>query len=890
MFRFLRRVQFWINHRAVAAALVEEVELHRKLTQQRLERDGRSSGVSARATHCTMGNTTLALEDARHVWIAPWLESVWQDAAYALRTVRRSPGFAISVAAVMALGIGAVTAVFNLVDGLVLRSLPVRDPGGLVYLSRPSFSYPVLTELRARGTEIFSDLSGWNFEGVTVQWSTELEPAEVLQASGNFFSALGVQAAVGRTFTSEDDVIGGGRSGLVAVISYACWQRRFGGDPSAVGRVVRVQGMPFTIIGVTPAGFFGVAPGLAPEITVPLTALVDNETLSSRTSSWLHIIGRLRDDLPLARASAAFLTIWPAVLEATTTPAMPADRRTAYLGRTTSLESARAGFSRIRNRFQEPLLILLGLVALLLVVATASAANLLLARGAVRRREFAVRLAIGAGRSRLIRQMLTEALVWTVLGACAGLLIASWSSNALVAMLTTSEETIVLPASPYWRMLTVGLVLAFLTATICASYPALRAARLEPGSALQEGRGIQGGVLERGIAGKSLVAAQIALTVLLLFGAALFTRSLMRILNQEAGFERNAVLVLSTDGGAVNYSEERLNSFHTTLLERLRSLPGVASASMSRYPPISDGAWTQNMGVDGVSGDRDDTRRVYLNAVTPDYIRTVGLRMLQGRDFSDTDREGAPNVAIVTESLSRQFFPGQSAIGRSITMGRDTSRRDMTIVGVVADAKYQSMTEETRRIAFLPVAQVTQLMAGRNLFSEIRVVGAQSAVADSVRREVRALDGAIPIQIQTVTDRIRTSLVTERVITVLAVTIGLAALVLACAAVYGLLAYSVERQTNEIGLRMALGAQSEKMLWMVLRQSLVLGLSGIVIGIAASLALGQFARNLLFQVRENDATALTAAALTMLFVALCAGLLPALRAARVEPLTALRME
>jgi predicted permease len=890
MTKLFRRLWFLFQQDRMERELAREIEHHRELTRERLERDGGSSPESDRASRRTMGNTTLAVEDARHVWIVPWLESIWQDAAYAARTIRRCPGFALSVVAVMALGIGAVTAVFNLVDGLVLRSLPVRNPDRLVYLTRPSFSYPVLTELRARGTSIFSDLSAWNLEGVTVQWNTELEPAEVLQASGNFFSTLGVQAVIGRTFTSDDDGVGGGRNGLVAVISHASWQRRFAGDPSAIGRVVRIQGMPFTIIGVTPAGFFGVAPGLAPEITVPLAALVDNETLGSGSSSWLHFIGRLNDALPLAQANATFQTIWPAVLEATATPDMPVDRRAAYVGRTTSLESAHAGYSRIRNRFEEPLFILLGLVALLLVVATASAANLLLARAAVRRREFTIRLAIGAGRTRLIRQMLTEALVWTVLGAGAGLLMAWWSSNALVAMLTTSKETIVLQAGPHWRVVLFGLVLAFLTATIFATFPALRAARVDAGSALHEGRGIRGGVLERGILGKSLVAGQVALTVLLLFGAALFTRSLLRILNQDAGFERNAVLVLSTDGGAAGYSDEKLGAFYTTLLERLRALPGIASASMSRYPPISEGAWTQTIGIAGTPESRDDTRRVYFNVVTPDYIRTVGLRLLQGRDFHASDREGAPGVVIVTESLSRRFFPNQNATGRSISTGRDKSRRSMTIVGVVADAKFQSMTEETRNIAFLPVAQLPQVMAGRDLFSEIRITGSPSAMAAAVRREVRTLDSAMPIRIETVTERIRTSLVSERVITVLAITIGSAALVLACAAVYGLLAYGVERRTSEIGLRLALGARPGGMLWMVLRQSLVLGLSGIAVGIAASLVLGQFARNLLFQVRENDAAALAAAAGIMLVVALCAAFLPALRAARVAPLTALRTE
>ena len=890
MGRMMRLIRFLLRQREVERDLAEELELHRALTQERLEHSGMAQGEAADASRRTMGNMTLAREDARRVWVAPWMESVWQDLTYGLRTVRRSPGFAMSVVTVMALGIGATTTVFSLVDSLVLRALPARDPDRLVYLSRPSFSYPVLTELRGRGSTVFSALSAWNLEGANIQWSTELEPGEILQASGDFYSTLGIQASLGRTFSPEDDVVGGGRNGLVAVISHACWQRRFAGDPSVIGRVVRIQQMPFTIIGVSPAGFFGVAPGLAPEITVPLTTMVDKEDLTSRSSSWLHFIGRLRDGISLAQANAAFQTIWPAVLEATTVPDMPADRRTAYLGRTTSLESARAGYSRIRNQFEEPLWILLGLVALLLMVATASAANLLLARGAVRRREFAVRLAIGAGRSRLIRQMLTEALVWTVLGAGLGALMAWWGSGTLVAMLATPEEPLVLQVAPDWRLSAFCLLLAFLTAATCASLPAFRATRFDAGSTLQDGRGIQGAGGRRWTLGKSLVAAQVALTVLLLFGAALFVRSLVRILQQETGFNRDGVFVLSTDAGAAGYSDVRHSAFYALLLERLRAIPGVGSASLSRYPPISDGAWTQYIGVDGKPQDRDKAKEVYFNAVTPGYFETVGLRLLQGRDFGESDREGAAGVAIVTESLARRFFPGQSALGRSISMGRDQSRTNAAIVGVVADAKYRTMTEETRSIAFLPIAQLTQSMSGRDLVAEVRAAGSRTAVAEAMRREVRSLDSAMPIQIQTVTDRIRASLVKERVIAVLAIAIGLTAVVLASAAVYGLLAYAVARQTNEIGLRIALGAERRQILWMVLRQSLVLGIVGIAAGTAASLALGQFARNLLFQIRDTDSVALATAAGMMLLVALCAGFFPALRAARVEPLVALRLE
>ena len=781
---------------------------------------------------------------------------------------------------------------FGLIDSLVLRSLPVREPDRLVYLSRPSFSYPVFTELQARGSDIFSSLVAWNLEQENIQWATELESAEILMVSGGFYSTLGVQAPVGRTLLAEDDEIGGGRSGMVAVISHAAWQRRFGGTPDVIGRTIRIKHQPFTIVGVTPPGFFGVAPGLAPEITIPLKTLLDREDLESRSDSSLHLLGRLQDGLTLERANTALRTVWPAVLEATTNPGMPADRRAAYLSRTTSLESAAAGYSRVRNRFEEPLWILLALVTLLLTVAMASAANLLLARGVARQREFAVRLAIGAGRARVVRQVLTEALVWTALGGAAGLMLASYGGAALVAMLSTWENPITIEPGPTWRLVWFTVALAFLTGMMCAIVPALRATRLQTGSALKESGQIVGPVLRRWSLGKSLVVAQVALTVLVLFGAGLFVRSLERILAQDAGFERDGILVISTDGGAVGYDDARLAVFYSELLRRLAVVPGVESASLSQYPPISDedGAWTQHVGLDGAAPQREPAREVYFNGVTPGYFRTIGTRLLQGRDFATGDHDKSRPVVIVNDSLARAFFPNQNAIGRTLTIGRDESKREMEIVGVVADVKYREMTEPARRVGFLPAAQLTDSLAGENLFAEARIAGPVAPAIDLVRREIRLLDAAVPLRIQTVSERIRVSLVRERAIAAIASTLGLAALALACAGLYGLQAYSVSRQTREIGVRIALGANRSEMIWMVLRQSLVLALCGTTAGLAASLVLGQYARNLLFQVRETDLLALGVAAAIMFAVAIGAGMVPARRASRVDPMVALRAD
>src|SRR5688572_19922940 len=399
----IRRLRHLFDRNRLDRELAEEIEIHRTMTEGRLRQSGLSDAAAAAESRRLMGNTALAREDARAAWVAPWIESVWQDVAYALRILRRAPGFAAAMILVMALGIGATTGVFGLVDGLVLRSLPVHEPERLVYFSRPSFSYPVLLETRARSGHVLSSVAAWDMDRFNIAWATELEPTEVLMASGNFYSMLGIRAAIGRTFGIEDDAIGGGNEGLVAMISHDAWQRRLRGDPSVIGRTLRIEQKTFTIIGVTPPGFFGVAPGLAPEVTIPLTSTANAVRLTSASSSWLHMLGRLNDGVTLRAANAALGTLWPAVLQATANPGMPAGRRAPYLARTTSLDPRSARHPGVRNRFAEPLWVLLELVTLLLTVACAGAANLTLARAVSRQREIAARLAIAGSRPRLIR-------------------------------------------------------------------------------------------------------------------------------------------------------------------------------------------------------------------------------------------------------------------------------------------------------------------------------------------------------------------------------------------------------------------------------------------------------------------------------------------------------
>ena len=891
MLKLLRRLQFVWRQRRIEAELREEIETHRALRQQHLQTRGEAEEDARAASRKALGNVTLAREDARAVWLVPWIESVLQDARYALRTVRRAPAFGASIVSVLALGIGATALVFGLVDNLVLKDLPVHRPDRLVYFTKPSFSYPILREVRSRSTQAFSSVSGWDLSEAHVEWTTELEPSEILAATGDFFATLGIHASVGRLFGQDDDRIGGGPQGLVTVISHAAWVRRFGGDRSVIGRTVRIDHQPFTIVGVTPPKFFGVAPGLAPELMVPIATLKDASWYESHSSSSVHILARLRDDITLDRANAALGVFWPEVLEITTPAAMPAERRTMYLARQTSLASGRAGFSRVRNQFEDPLWLLLGLVTLLMLVASASAANLLLARSVARTREMAVRLAIGAGRRRLVRQLLTEAFVWVVVAVFLGVGLAVWGANGLVALMTTPSLPIVLDVAPGWRTMGFAFLLALVTVGICALVPALRATRVDLVTGLKSAGTVAGGLLRRWSLSKSLVTAQVALTIVLLFGASLFVTSLRRVLSEDAGVERHTVLVVSSDPRASGYDAQGITAFYERLLERLKGLPGVRSASLARYPPISDedGAWTQSVEIDGEPVAPERTRYVHFNGISPAYFESVGMRIVAGRDFTVADTSSATPVVTVNEMFVQRFLAGQNPLGRRITIGRQTSRRNMEIVAVVSNAKYQRLQETPRATAYIPAAQLPEL-SGRNLTAQLRTAASATALSEQVRREVRSLDPRVPLRIETVNDRIRQSLVRERVTAILATALGVMAVALACAALYGLLTYAVSRQSHEIGLRMALGADRPSVLRLVLRECLSMALAGTLVGVAAALALSRYATTLLYQISPRDPGALIASATGMIFLALLAAAIPARRAVRIDPARALRQE
>jgi putative ABC transport system permease protein len=803
----------------------------------------------------------------------------------ALRLFTRSPGFAAMVVFVLALGIGASTTVFNVVNSVLLKPLPVEKPEELVYFDKPSFSYPIFGEVRDRAG-IFDGFFGWNIDRMNVAWDDDYELAHVLQVTGDFYRTLGVRAAAGRLLGQEDDA----RQAAVAVISYDCWQRRFRRDPAAIGRSIRIERLPVTIVGVAPRGFFGVASGLAPEVTIPATLVPvlnpTGEGLNNWSGAWLHLMGRLKPGVGIGQANSALKVFWPQVLEAVTDPLSP--RRKQFLARPTALVSAREGFSRVRNRFERPLLVLLGLVTLLTLAACLTAANLLLARATARSREMAVRLALGAGRLRLARQLFGEGMLLASAGAAAGLLCGAWGGTLLVSLLSTTEEPIRLNLDPDWRVLAFTAVTAILTAVLFSLAPAIRAARVAPGAALHESSRWTTG--RRGRLTSALVAGQVALSMLLMAGAALFARSLYRLVTLDPGFRRENLLLASADALVAGYKDAPLAAFHSRTLDRLRSLPGVAAVGLCWVPPVSNemGYWTGNVAVDG-EGVPPDGPKTYFNAVSPGYFPTVGTALLRGRDFDSRDREGAARAVIVNESLATAYFPGRDPIGRTLSIGLHAARQNLIILGVIQDARYQSLHEPPLRIAYFPLAQTPE-RRGANLIAAIRVQGSPAALADAVRGAIRSIDANVPLRIETMSDRIRESLVTERVVAVISAFLGLAALVLAAAGLYGLLAYTVSRRSPEIGVRIALGAPRTAVEWMVFRESLALAAAGIALGVAATLALGRFVAGLLHGIGAADGASLAAAGAVVLAVSMTAGYVPARRASRVDPAVVLRQE
>jgi predicted permease len=731
---------------------------------------------------------------------------------------------------------------------------------------------------------MFSQVFTWSSRRIEAGEGESMEWIAVDRVSEDYFAGLGVAPHLGRALADER------QQPAVAVLSHNWWRKRFHSDPAALGQTIRLGGLPFTIVGVTPEAFFGAVVGSATDVFVPLAAeeLLNPDNKSrflSRNSSSLTLMARLGPGVTMTQAAAGLQPLWAAMTEETG----PMDRQGTISGWFRELKShvqpASTGISQLRRRFRQPLRILVVVVALVLLIACVNLSNFLLARSLTRQREMALRLAVGAGRGRLLRQMLTESLLLAAGGAVLGLLFAGWSSRLLTSFLSTSRDAISLDTGANLTLLAYTAAITILTTLLFGLAPALRVLRSSVHPLLKEG---SHQVTGPRVSSRGLLVAQVAMSLLLVAGAALFLRTFQNLLSVNLGFNADRVLIASVEPSRVGLKEEAANQFYRDLQARLQSLPGVESVSFSWKTPIQNCCWSETLAVEGYAADPNERTNVFLNSVAPGFFRTMGTRLLLERDFDSRDVLNSRPVAIVNESFAKKYFPNGDAIGRTISLPPNYKVGAMTIVGIVEDTRYIDLRGPTRLAAYFPLSQSRERLGVVEVL--VRTVGPPLALASAVRERVHSFHPAMPVRFRSLAQEVEGVLTYERLLALLSVFFGCIALALAAIGLYGTLSYSVARRTGEIGVRVALGASRGTVLWLVMRQSLTLVVVGLAIGCAAAVYLARFVSALLFGVTPADPMTFGIAAGVLGGVALLAAWLPARRAAAIDPMRALRYE
>jgi putative ABC transport system permease protein len=895
-YRFFRRTE-WDRERSRELEAYLDHE-----TDENIAR-GMSPQEARHAANRKLGNLTRIREEIYHMNTISLVETLWHDLRHAARLLRINPGFALVAILSLALGIGANSAIFQLLDAVRLRNLPVKDPQELVEVRVDSKTgrsgaftgrYPRMTnalweQVRDR-QQVFSGIFAWGSLPLDLAAGGEARNVQGLWVSGEFFRTLGVTPVLGRLLTSEDDRRGCGSPG--AVISYGFWQREFGGSPSAVGRKLVLDGHAFDVIGVTPQQFFGMDVGHSFDVALPICAepilAGKNSRLDKRWDWFLSVIGRLKPGTSLAQANAQLRAVAPAIFEATVPPELPANEAKNYLAFQLQVTSAGSGLSELRETYQTPLWLLIGIAGVVLLIACANLANLLLARATTREREIAVRLAIGASRGRLVRQLLAESLLLASIGAALGILLAGNLSRALVSFLTTSQDTIFLDLHLDWHVLAFTTGLAVLTSILFGLAPALRATQIAPAAAIKTGgRGttsnLEGFSLQR-----ALVSSQVALSLVLLFAALLFVRSFRNLVKQDAGFRNEGVLVVNLDLRRAGFSADRLGIVRRELLESLRATAGVDSAAEAEDFPMSGNWSNDNVRTDPSGTDAKGWKISNFSWVSPGYFKTMGMPLRAGRDFEASDAPGSPKVAIVTEAFVRKFFNGADPIGKTFRTEADPNQPEplYQIVGVVGNAKYETMREDFKAIAFVAAAQTPERFQSPTFV--VRSALPPRDVTSSLQRSITAVDPAISINFGVLKTQIEESLVPERLMATLSGFFGALAALLATIGLYGVISYTTTRRRNEIGIRMALGAGRRDVVFMILRQAGVLVAFGLAVGAILAMLAARAATALLFGLRPSDPATLLMAVCALAAVGAVASYLPARRASRLDPMAALR--
>ena len=803
----------------------------------------------------------------------------------AYRSLRATPLVSALAILSLALGIGANTALFSILNGLMLRPLPVREPGALVQLQGGSWTYPIWNEIKARETDLFDGAFAWGSEQFDLAPGGETQLVDGAYVSGRFFDVLGVGAARGRLLTEADDRPGGGADGPVAVVSHRFWTNHYGGAGDVIGRQLTIQRLPFTVVGVMPAGFNGPDIGRVSDVMIPFATepLIRGaeSVLEGRSTWWLDIMARTKPGQTAEQATAALRAVQPQIREATMPSQFPAEMRQRYLSEGFTLVPASNGSSPVGNRYQAPLYAMMAVVALVLLIACANIANLLVARALAREQELSVRLALGASRWQVAALLLGESVLLAGSGAALGFVFAQWSGPLLIQQFVTWRESVVLDLSPDWRVVGFTTLVTVVTAIIAGVAPAWGAAALAPYEALRTaGRGVVGD--RRFTVRGALVVVQIALSIVLVGAAGLFLRSLNSLTHAPLGFTAEPLIVADLDLQMSSVKPEGRQALLQRMSDAVSGVPGVTSAAASMITPTSGRGWNNVVG----EGPLDRSRMTWLNAVTPGWFRTYGIRILGGRDFDATDRLGGNHVAIVNETFAARFLKG-SPVGQAVILGGPGGTEPFEVVGVVSDAVYRAPREGMTPTMFVPLSQREQMFPGASL-TAAAAPGQRAAVMRAMTDALKSVDARASFTFRTFDELVGATIVQDRLVAVLSGFFGGLALLLAAIGLYGVMSHSVSRRRTEIGIRMALGAEPAVIQRLVLRRvGLLLGV-GVTAGLALSIWASEFVQAMLFQLDAQDPVTIGGAALTLVLVAVTAAWIPARRAARLDPSAVLR--